>query len=170
VENASHSVEFYESRLTVRITVTGIETGTVRNALEDGSRSEIRYRIRLYRERSGPAAFLGDALVYEHTVVYSGSHDLFSGDYILNAPGGERRFSSFPRFLESFSTVTHRISMNELPPAEGLALLYQVAVTPRSLVPPFTMLRPFIPDIERTTPWQRAPLLRGTPAEGGTQP
>jgi len=138
----------------------------VKSSVKEGSNAEIRFRLRLYRERRGIASLLGDALLYEHTVVHTGSRDTFSEDYILRGPERRRRFDSFGNFFAAFTTAHHSIQRQRLPAGEELLLLYQVELIPRKLVPPFTLLRPFMPGITQSTPWLQAPVLLEEEAAG----
>ena len=165
-DSAHYSIDHSAERVAIAVTAADFNVNEVKSSVTEGSNAEIRFRIRIYRERRGIASLLGDALLYEHTVIHTGTRDIFSTDYILRSPERHRRFDSFDRFLNAFTTARHSIPRQQLPAGKELLLLYQVEVTPRTLVPPFTLLRPFMPGITQSTPWLQAPLQLEEEAAG----
>jgi hypothetical protein len=163
-ETPTASLHSTDQALQLRITAPPARAEALRDALESGGEAEIRFRIRAYRERRGLAALLGDALLYEHTIVRTATRELFSEGFRIRDSGGEVRYEEFEEFLKAFTVVTHRIPHRHISPAEGVELLYQVVTIPRRLVPPFTILRPFLPGLEESSPWMEVPLPTDTEA------
>ena len=165
---ANIALEHSRENLIVHLRAENLDIAAVRTTLRDGGNARINFSIRVYRLRSGIAALLGDTLLYEHTRTFVATSDLFSSDYLIRTSGGngEQRFSSFRDFIAAFTSTRHRIAREQLPGGGKLVIKCRVELISRELVPPFTLLRPIVPGIEQSTPWQSARI----PSPAGAEP
>jgi hypothetical protein len=143
-------------RFSFSMDVEGAPEEAILRALREGMRSEVEYRVQLYREAKGIWRFFGDRLIEEYETHHIAYFDPFTRSYRLDASGafatGERSFERGENFLDAFLSVT---SNQMLLPRESRSyrLRGRAIVRPVRVAPPLGLIGVFLPREHHTTAW-----------------
>lgn len=138
------------------VEVEGAPEEAILQALREGMRSEVEYRVQLYREAKGIWRFFGDRLIEEYETHYIAYFDPFTRSFRLHISGAfasqEQSFESGEEFLDAFLSVTS----NPMPlPREGRSyrLRGRAVVRPIRVAPPLGLMGVFLPSQRHGTAW-----------------
>lgn len=136
--------------------VEGAPQEAILQALREGMRSEVEYRVQLYREAKGIWRFFGDRLIEEYETHYIAYFDPFTRSYRLDASGAfapdQQSFQDAGAFLDTFLSITS----NPMPlPREGrqYRLRGRAVVRPIRVAPPLGLMGIFLPSERHGTAW-----------------
>ncbi len=132
----------------------------IREALDQGLKSQIFFYIRLYRKAEGLFAFLGDHLIAEYSPWYTGYRDFFNEEYVLQRADGKTfGFKEFEEFLQEFFTLRDFMLWGmEESSLSGYYVQVMVQLDSVKLVTPFTILSLLSFEGRFTTGWIKKEL------------
>ncbi len=130
-------------------------------ALAQGMRSEVAFRVQLYRESSGFWSIFGDRLVEEYETLHLAYFDPFTRSYIIavrgDFTGSPHSYEDPEEFLAAFLSL--RSTRLALPGGrEGYRLRGRSIIEPVRVAPPLGLMGIFSPSERYTTPWVSAEL------------
>lgn len=136
--------------------VDGAPRSEIIDALQEGMRSEVEYRVQLYRETEGFWRFFGDRLIEEYETHYIAYFDPFTRSYKLDASGAfarkEQSFQDAEEFLAAFLSVS---STPMTLPSEGREywIRGRAVVRPVRVAPPLGLMGIFLTSRRYGTGW-----------------
>lgn len=125
-------------------------------ALREGMRSEVEYRVQLYRESSGLWRFFGDRLVEEYETRYIAYFDPFTRSYRIDVHGafrsGEQVFEDSRAFLRAFLTLkSNSLTLPEV--GRGYRIRGRSTLRPVRVAPPLGLMGLFLSNNRYGTSW-----------------
>jgi len=123
----------------------------------------------VYEKGTGFFRFLGDRLIGNKQVDYEARWDEFTGEFIVSHPGQTvpiSRFKNAAAFSQFFFAVRNEDTGIAVADRGAPYVLSSVQIQTIELVPPLTMIAPFLHSHQITTPWRRTPLLFADAAAG----
>lgn len=126
------------------------------DSLREGMRSQVEFRVQLYRESRGFWSLFGDRLIEEYETRHLAYFDPFTRSYIITSGGAfsdnQQRYEEPEDFLDAFLSLSStRVS---LPSQEvGYRLRGRSVVEPVRVAPPLGLMGIFLPNERYTTSW-----------------
>ncbi|MFP4426883.1 MAG: DUF4390 domain-containing protein [Spirochaetaceae bacterium] len=148
-------------RFTFTMELAAAPEAKILEALKEGMRSEVEYRVQLYREIDGIWRFFGDRLIEEYETHHIAYFDPFTRSYKIAATGafakGERSFEEPEAFLREFLSI--RSTPVKLP-LEGSDywIRGRAVIRPVRVAPPLGLIGVFLPNQRYGTAWTSAEL------------
>ncbi|NOY10333.1 MAG: hypothetical protein GXP33_15980 [Spirochaetes bacterium] len=161
-EQLISSAGIYGEKILVSAELEPKDYSEVVKTMRDGLRPEIFYQFRLYKKQHGIMALLGDKLVYEDNLVYTGSYDLYEKRFFLKVKDdGEYTFIKSRNFLKYFFKLhNYSLSYSIKGNVSDYYLISRVKYIPVKLVPPLNIVSFFINPDSVVTGWQRVTINR----------
>jgi hypothetical protein len=158
-QTTEQSFQMNGGRLHASISVSDPPSQRIIESLRDGLESEVRYVVRVYEHTGGFLGFFGDRVVGEYAETYRAKWDEFSGDFILSADGRPiRRTISAQTFLAELFNLTNVDTGIRLNNSDRYYVLSDVKIQIVKLVPPLTMIAPFLTRRQLSTLWVKTEL------------
>lgn len=146
-------------RLQASIAVSEPPSERVIGSLRDGLESEVQYNVRVYERTAGVLGLLGDKLVGEYKETYRARWDEFSGDFILTADSRPtRRTISARAFLTELFSLSNVDTGIRIAAGTRYYVLSDVQIQIVRLVPPLTMIAPFLTKRQINTQWVKTEI------------
>ncbi len=148
-------------RFSFTMEVAAAPESEILDALREGMRSEVEYRVQLYRETEGIWRFFGDRLIEEYETHHIAHFDPFTRSYKLVASGafsgGEQSFEDPQAFLQAFLSIK---SAPVVLPSEGSDywIRGRAIVRPVRVAPPLGLIGVFLPSQRHGTAWASVEL------------
>ena len=158
-QTTEQSFQMSGGRLHASITVSDPPSERIIGSLRDGLESEVRYDVRVYEHTGGFLGFFGDRVVGEYSQTYRAKWDEFSGYFILNAEGRPtRRTISAQSFLTELFKLSNVDTGIRLERNDRYYVLSDVRIQIVRLVPPLTMIAPFLSRRQINTDWAKTEI------------
>ena len=139
--------------LKATIAVDNPPSQRVINSLRDGLESEVQYNVRVYQASGGLLGLFGDRLIGEYHRTYQARWDEFSGDFIVDADSKTvQKTISAQNFVAGLFSLSNVDTGIHLPPGTYY-VLSDVRIQIVKLVPPLTMIAPFLAQRQLETSW-----------------
>lgn len=141
---------------TFELAVLSAPEEEILNSLLEGMRSEVEYRIQLYRESRGLLRFFGDRLVEEYETHYVAYFDPFTRSYRIDSSGafdsGEQVFEDPNSFLHAFLSLrSNDLRLPEM--GEAYRIRGRSIVRPVRIAPPLGLMGFFLSNNRYGTAW-----------------
>jgi hypothetical protein len=128
-------------------------------SLHEGLESEIQYNVRVYQRTGGLLGILGDKLIGEFQRSYRARWDEFGRDFVISEDGRTvLRTRTASEFLSEFFHLARADTGIRLKPPDSYYVLSNVRIQIVRLVPPLTMISPFLTNREIDTPWVKTEM------------
>ncbi len=153
-------VSVYDIDARVSSSLAGSDRATIKDALDEGLKSEIVFQFRLYKKNTGFLSFMGDILLFEKTAVRIAYKDLFKNQYIIQSNDETSVYTDESEFMDRFFSLDgYVIRFPEgLSPGE-YSILGRITVNPVKLEPPLHIVSLITP-IGTTTAWTEYKFTR----------
>ncbi len=158
-QQTSFTIEQFEDSYRLSLALHNIDREDILTALKEGFTAEITFNIRVYKKAEGVLAIFGDRMVSEFHPAYTAHWDLFNNRYVVTGPEGESHaYPSEGLFLSRFLQLKDYRVENSYGEPENYYMLGSVLLNTMKLVPPLTILAPFLSLRQRSGDWERFEL------------
>lgn len=158
-QSTKQSFELNAGHLRATISVSNPPATRIIDSLHDGLESEIQYNVRVYERTGGLLGILGDKLVGDFERTYRATWDEFGSEFVVTRKGSaKKRIKSANAFLSAFFHLHGARTGIRLKPPHHYYVLSSVRIQIVKLVPPLTMISPFLSHREIDTPWVKTEI------------
>lgn len=166
-QQTSFTIEQFEGSYRLSLALLNIDGEELLTALKEGYTAEITFNIRVYKKTDGILSLFGDRMVSEFHPAYTAHWDLFNNRYVVTGPeGGTHAYPSEELFLSYFLQLKDYRVENSYGEPENYYMLGSVLLNTMKLVPPLTILAPFLSLRQRSGDWERFELSSAEQPEG----
>jgi hypothetical protein len=159
-QSTNQAFQLDAGRLHASIEVSDPPAERIIRSVRDGLESEVQYNVRVYEYVGGFLGFFGDKLVDEYQRSYRARWDEFSGDFVLTSNGGSPfRTASARTFLTALFTLPNVDTGIRLKQGKQYYVLSDVRIQIVKLVPPLTMIAPFLAQRQMNTQWVKTEII-----------
>jgi hypothetical protein len=131
-------------------------------SLRSGTRSEILFHVKIYREKTGAGAFLPDKLLAEYQILREASYRRQEESYLVSEGILFSSFRDEDSLMQAFLTLRDftipASVLGETDPEENVYILVRVRLSTVKLLPPLTILNLVLPESRLVSPWPRKTL------------
>lgn len=158
-QSTNQSFSVVGGQLTATIAVSDPPAQRIINSLRDGLESEVQYNVRVYQPSGGLLGIFGDRLVGEYHRTYQARWDEFSGEFIVNADSKTvQKTISARNFVSGLFSLAKADTGIRLAPGTYY-VLSDVRIQIVKLVPPLTMIAPFLTQRQLDTSWVKTEIV-----------
>ncbi len=157
-QSTNQSFSVVDGQLRATINVSNPPSRRIINSLRDGLESEVQYNVRVYQPSGGILGIFGDRLIGEYHRTYQARWDEFSGDFIVNADSQTvQKTISAQTFVSGLFSLANAHTGIRLSPGTYY-VLSEVRIQIVKLVPPLTMIAPFLSQRQLDTSWVKTEI------------
>jgi len=156
-EQLNISANVKAERIIVNVSLDLEDYSNALKTIRSGLKSELFFEFRLYKKQHGIISLLGDRLVREEKVLYTGYYNMYDKYYILKRNNSsEVVFKDSDDFLRNFFSLKgYNLEYSFLSTADEYYLLCRVKYIPVKLVSPLNIVNFFTNSENITTKWEK---------------
>lgn len=148
-----------EQSYLITLELRNIDTQELLTTLKNGHTAEVTFNIRIFKKTKGLFKLFGDRMVSEFHPVHTARWDIFNDHFTMTKHNGtSHTYESVESFLSAFLTLQNFTIADSYEPPRHYYAAGSVLLNTMKLVPPLTILAPFLSLRQKSAGWRRHEL------------